>query len=456
MNVYDSERILDELAAHGYQPAETAEGADLILLNTCHIREKAAEKVYSEIGRLRRLKSAAAAEGRRLLIGVAGCVAQAEGEEIMRRAPAVDIVVGPQSYQRLPALVAKAQQGGRVVATDFAVEEKFGALDRLGAGRARAALSAATEPRYTAFLTVQEGCDKFCAFCVVPYTRGAEVSRPVAAIVAEAERLAAEGVREVTLLGQNVNAWHGEGPDGRRWGLGRLLFRLAEIPGIDRLRYTTSHPNDMDDELIAAHRDLDALMPYLHLPVQAGSDRILRAMNRRHSRADYLRTVDRIRQAQPEIALAGDFIVGFPGETEEDFADTLRIVDEVGYAAAFSFKYSPRPGTPAAAMEQIPEPVKADRLARLQGRIAAAQAAFAASRVGMTAEVLFERRGRHPGQVVGRSPWLSPVQVEAEAGLIGAIARVTITGTGPNSLFGTLAGSAALVPAETRRAEAAV
>ena len=280
-----------------------------------------------------------------MTIGVAGCVAQAEGDEIMRRAPAVDLVVGPQSYQRLPDLVAAAGRG-RVVATDFAVAEKFDALDRLAA-RPRAALG--TAPRYAAFLTVQEGCDKFCAFCVVPYTRGAEVSRPVAAIVAEATRLAAEGVREVTLLGQNVNAWRGEGPDGQEWGLGRLLFRLAEIPGIDRLRYTTSHPNDMDDALIAAHRDLDALMPYLHLPVQSGSDRILAAMNRRHRRADYLRTIDRVREARPGMALAGDFIVGFPGETEADFADTLRIVDEVGYASAFSFKYSPRPGTPAAA-----------------------------------------------------------------------------------------------------------
>jgi tRNA-2-methylthio-N6-dimethylallyladenosine synthase len=439
MNVYDSERMADALAEAGYAPVDAPESADLILLNTCHIREKAAEKVYSEIGRLRAIKTRAAAEGRSVTIGVAGCVAQAEGDEIMRRAPAVDLVVGPQSYQRLPGLVAKAGRGGRVVATDFAVTEKFGTLDRLAA-RARPAAGAAA--RHAAFLTVQEGCDKFCAFCVVPYTRGAEVSRPVEAIVAEASRLAAEGVREVTLLGQNVNAWRAEGPDGREWSLGRLLFRLAEIPGIDRLRYTTSHPNDMDDALIAAHGELEALMPYLHLPVQSGSDRILAAMNRRHRRSDYLRLIDRIRAARPGIALAGDFIVGFPGETEADFSDTLRIVDEVGYASAFSFKYSPRPGTPAARMDQVPEPVKAERLARLQAAITASQARFHASRVGLVAEVLFERTGRHPGQIVGRSPWLSPVQVDGDAGLIGSIRSVAITGIGPNSLFGVLAGAA--------------
>jgi tRNA-2-methylthio-N6-dimethylallyladenosine synthase len=451
MNVYDSERMTDALAEAGYAPVDSPESADLILLNTCHIREKAAEKVYSEIGRLRGIKMRAAAEGRSVTLGIAGCVAQAEGAEIMRRAPAVDLVVGPQSYQRLPDLVAQANRGGRVVATDFAVAEKFGMLDRL-AGRPRAERGADVGRRHAAFLTVQEGCDKFCAFCVVPYTRGAEVSRPVEAIVAEASRLAAEGVREVTLLGQNVNAWRGEGPDGTGWGLGRLLFRLAEIPGIDRLRYATSHPNDMDDELIDAHRDLDALMPYLHLPVQSGSDRVLAAMNRRHSRADYLRTIDKVRAARPAIALAGDFIVGFPGETEADFADTLRIVDEVGYASAFSFKYSPRPGTPAATLEPVPEPVKAERLARLQAAINAAQARFNASRVGMTAEVLFERTGRHQGQIVGRSPWLLPVQVDGDAGLVGSIQRVSITGVRPNSLFGTLAGHAP----ETRAAMAEV
>jgi tRNA-2-methylthio-N6-dimethylallyladenosine synthase len=368
-------------------------------------------------------------------IAVAGCVAQAEGDEIMRRAPAVDLVVGPQSYQRLPELLAEAQTGRRVVATDFAVAEKFAVLDRIGHSTPPGAAR-----RHTAFLTVQEGCDKFCAFCVVPYTRGAEVSRAAAAIVAEAERLAGEGVREVTLLGQNVNAWRGSGPDGAAWGLGALLFRLAAIPGIARLRYTTSHPNDMDDGLIAAHRDLGALMPYLHLPVQSGADRILAAMNRRHRRADYLRLIERIRAARPGIALAGDFIVGFPGETEEDFLDTLRIVDEVGYASAFSFKYSPRPGTPAASLPQVAEPVKAERLARLQAAIIASQRRFNAARIGTTAEVLFERTGRHSGQIVGRSPWLSPVQVAGDAALIGTIATVTITEAGPNSFFGALTG----------------
>ena len=453
MNAYDSERMTEALAPAGYVPTDTAELADLILLNTCHIREKAAEKVYSELGRLRQLKQG----GRPAVIGVAGCVAQAEGEEIVRRQPAVDLVVGPQSYHRLPQLLAEARDGP-VVATDLAAGEKFAALDRLnvrhgepahppleGEGRRDASAS----KRVAAFLTVQEGCDKFCTFCVVPYTRGAEASRPVAALVAEATRLAGEGVRELTLLGQNVNAWHGEGPDGRTWGLGELLLRLAEIPGIDRLRYTTSHPRDMDDALIAAHRDLDALMPYLHLPVQAGSDRVLAAMNRRHTRADYLRLVERIRVARPDIALAGDFIVGFPGETEADFAETLSIVDEVGYAAAFSFKYSPRPGTPAADAEQVSDAVKRDRLARLQARIDANRDAFMAARAGAVAEVLLERPGRHARQIVGRSPWLVPVQVEADRSLIGTIARVVIDRAGANSLFGSLvgAGRGALAPA---------
>jgi tRNA-2-methylthio-N6-dimethylallyladenosine synthase len=430
MNVYDSERMVDALAPAGYAPVDEVEAADLILLNTCHIREKAAEKVYSELGRLRRLKETGARDGRQVLVAVAGCVAQAEGSEIMRRAPQVDLVIGPQSYQRLPELIAEASAGKRVVETEFATADKFAALDRPGAWRFKGV---------AAFLTVQEGCDKFCTFCVVPYTRGAEVSRPAAAILAEARRRAGEGVHELTLLGQNVNAWRGEGPDGRSWGLGRLLVALAEIPGIDRLRYTTSHPRDMDDELIAVHRDLDALMPYLHLPVQSGSDRMLAAMNRRHSRRDYLRLVDRIRAARPAIALASDFIVGFPGEGDEDFGETLSIVKEVGYASAFSFRYSPRPGTPAATRaDQVPEQIKADRLARLQGLIDASQQAFHRSRVGEVAEVLFERNGRHAGQIVGRSPWLSPVQVEADAGLIGAIKPVRIDAVGPNSLFGSL------------------
>jgi tRNA-2-methylthio-N6-dimethylallyladenosine synthase len=448
MNVYDSERMTDALAPAGYVGTDTPESADLILLNTCHIRERAAEKVYSELGRLRRLKQAGAEHGREVLVGVAGCIAQAEGEEILRRAPAVDLVVGPQSYHRLPELLGKARQAP-VVETEFDTGAKFASL-------AKPAGEGGRQKRVAAFLTVQEGCDKFCSFCVVPYTRGAEVSRSFEAIVTEAGRLAAEGVREVTLLGQNVNAWQGEDSSGRAIGLGGLLFRLAEIPGLDRLRYTTSHPRDMDDALIAAHRDLDALMPYLHLPVQSGSDRILAAMNRKHGRADYLRLIERIRAARPDIALAGDFIVGFPGESEADFADTLRIVDEAGYASAFSFKYSPRPGTPAAtASGQVPEPVKAERLARLQALLDERQRAFLRSRVGTPAEILFERRGRKAGQIVGRSPWLLPVQVDGDDGLIGAIARVTITEVGANSLFASLVGHEPSAPRTAVAAEPA-
>ncbi len=455
MNVYDSERMADVLAGSGYRPVETPEAADLILINTCHIREKAAEKVYSELGRFRALKDAGRAAGRQVLVGVAGCVAQAEGAEIVARAPVVDLVVGPQSYQRLPALIAEAHAGRRVVETEFDVADKFDSLDTLvrHSGESRNPSSATPgtekpmdpglrrggETRVTAFLTVQEGCDKFCTFCVVPYTRGAEVSRPVAAIVAEARRLADEGVRELTLLGQNVNAWHGAGPDGNDWGLGRLLFRLAEIPGIDRLRYTTSHPRDMADDLIAAHRDLGALMPYLHLPVQSGSDRILAAMNRRHTAADYLRIVERIRAARPDIALASDYIVGFPGETEEDFAATLSILEDAGHVAAYSFKYSPRPGTPAAsAADQVPDDVKSERLQRLQALIGARQTEFLAARVGLTADILFERPGRHPGQIVGRSPWLQPIHIAGGPELIGTIRRVRIDSSSANSLFGTL------------------
>jgi tRNA-2-methylthio-N6-dimethylallyladenosine synthase len=438
MNVYDSERMTDVLAAVGYGPASTPQSADLIILNTCHIREKAAEKVYSELGRMRVLKEEAAGSGRDVVIAVAGCVAQAEGDEIVRRQPAVDIVVGPQSYHRLPELLEESGRGNAAVATDFSVADKFAALDRLDTSRPR---------RVAAYLTVQEGCDKFCTFCVVPYTRGAEVSRPPAAIIAEATRLAGEGVRELTLLGQNVNAWHGTGPDGGIWGLGRLLTRLAEIPGVDRLRYTTSHPLDMDDELIAAHRDLDALMPYLHLPVQSGSDRVLSAMNRRHTRLQYLRLVERIRQARPDVAIAGDFIVGFPGEDEADFRETLSIVDEAGYVAAFSFKYSARPGTPAASARQIPEPVKDERLHRLQAVIAARQNAFMRGRVGSAVDVLFERRGRHPGQIIGRSPWLAPIHLSAPESLIGTIGRVVLTDTGPQSFAGALTSQRFSVPA---------
>ena len=429
MNVYDSVRMGDALAGDGYVPTDAMEEADLILLNTCHIREKAAEKVYSALGRLRDMKQARKADGQELMIGVTGCVAQAEGEEILRRAPAVDVVVGPQTYHRLPEALRRAREGTRVVDTDYAVEDKFEHLPATEKARIRAR-------GVTAFLTVQEGCDKFCTFCVVPYTRGAEVSRPLRQIVDEARRLADAGVREITLLGQNVNAWHGEGPDGREWGLGDLLYRLAEVPGLARLRYTTSHPRDMDDRLIDAHRDLRALMPYLHLPVQSGSDRILKAMNRRHTASEYLRLIDRIRTARPDIAMSGDFIVGFPGETDVDFEDTLRIVQAVGYAQAFSFKYSTRPGTPGADLpDQVPEDVKSERLERLQTLLLKQQAEFAKSCVGKVIDLLLEKPGRNEGQVIGRSPWLQSVNVDAKTSQIGDIIPVRINGTGPNSLF---------------------
>lgn len=429
MNVYDSQRMTDALAADGYAETSVIEDADLVLLNTCHIRERAAEKVYSELGRIRELKNEKAAAGREILIGVAGCVAQAEGREIIRRAPAVDLVIGPQTYHRLPDVLARVRGGGKVVETEYALEDKFEHLPQ--PKRAQVA-----KRGVAAFLTVQEGCDKFCTFCVVPYTRGSEVSRSVAQIIAEAERLAEAGVREVTLLGQNVNAWHGAGPDGAEWGLGRLLYRLAEIPGIARLRYTTSHPRDMDDELIAAHRDLPTLMPYLHLPVQSGSDRILKAMNRRHKAEDYLRLIDRVRAARSDIAMSGDFIVGFPGETDADFEDTMRLVREVGYASAFSFKYSPRPGTPGAEMEgHVPEPLKDQRLHALQALLVEQQQAFTASMVGRTMTTLIEKPGRQAGQKVGRSPWLQPVIVDEKVGEIGDIIEVRITRPGFNSLY---------------------
>jgi tRNA-2-methylthio-N6-dimethylallyladenosine synthase len=433
MNVYDSRRMADTLAPEGFVETAEAGDADLVILNTCHIREKAAEKVYSELGRLRRMKEAAAAQGRRMLVAVAGCVAQAEGQEIIRRAPSVDLVFGPQNYHRLPELVARAERGGQAVDTEFALEDKFDHL----APPSRAAIRARGA---SAFVTVQEGCDKFCTFCVVPYTRGAEVSRPVEKVVAEVTHLATAGVREITLIGQNVNAYHGEGSDGRIWSLRRLLDRIAQIDGVERLRYTTSHPRDMDNDLITAHRDLPQLMPQLHLPVQSGADRILRAMNRRHSRADYLDIVRRLRDARPDLALTSDFIVGFPGETERDFADTLALVEEVGFSGAFSFKYSPRPGTPGAEMDdQISEQEKSERLQRLQWTIDRNQAAFNHSCRGRTFDVLFEKPGRHEGQLVGRSPYLQPVQVQAPASLIGEIAAVTITEVASNSLFGVLA-----------------
>ncbi len=433
MNVYDSGRMTDALAAEGYVATEEMEEADLVLLNTCHIREKAAEKVYSALGRLRETKKARAAEGREFMIGVAGCVAQAEGEEISRREPAVDVVIGPQTYHRLPQALKRARTGERVVDTEYALEDKFEHLPD--------PKKAKTGPRnVTAFLTVQEGCDKFCTFCVVPYTRGSEVSRPLAQIVGEAEKLVATGVRELTLLGQNVNAWHGVDAAGRELGLGDLLYRLAEIPGLARLRYTTSHPRDMDDRLIEAHRDLRMLMPYLHLPVQSGSDRILKTMNRRHKAAEYLALIERIRAARPDIALSGDFIVGFPGETEEDFEATLELVRKVGYAQAYSFKYSTRPGTPGADLpDQVPEDVKTERLARLQDLLLRQQQEFARSLIGETIDLLLEKPGRMPGQLIGRSPWLQSVNVDAKSSQIGDIIKVRITAAGPNSLFAEVA-----------------
>jgi tRNA-2-methylthio-N6-dimethylallyladenosine synthase len=425
MNVYDAERMADVLAPDGFVETAAMEEADLIVLNTCHIREKAAEKVYSELGRVRQIKRAREAEGFGTKVVVAGCVAQAEGAEIQRRAPVVDVVVGPQSYHRLPELITRVGRESRVVETEFPAENKF---DHLPAVRGRGV---------TAFLTIQEGCDKFCTFCVVPYTRGAEISRPVAKILAEAERLAYSGVREITLIGQNVNAYHGDGPDGGIWSLGRLLHRVAEIPGIERLRYTTSHPGDMDEALIAAHRDLPALMPYLHLPVQAGSDRILAAMNRRHTGGEYLRIVDKIRWARPDIALSSDFIVGFPSEKEADFESTICLVAEIGFASAFSFKYSPRPGTPGADMpDQVPEPIKAERLARLQGLLETQRQAFNRGTIGRTLSVLLEKPGRHPGQLAGKSPYFQAVQFVTDRHRVGDIVPVRIVRSGSNSLFG--------------------
>jgi len=434
MNVYDSDRMTDALAGAGYEATDRPEGADLIILNTCHIRERAAEKVYSELGRLRALKEERARAGLPTMVAVAGCVAQAEGAEIIHRASVVDLVFGPQTYHELPALLARAAVQPGVVETGMPAEDKFERLPVPAPARA-------ASRGHSAFLTVQEGCDKFCTFCVVPYTRGAESSRPVRQILAEAERLAEAGVREITLLGQNVNAYHGRGDDGQDWSLARLLGRLAEIPGLFRLRYTTSHPRDMADDLIAAHRDLAALMPFLHLPVQSGSDAVLKRMNRRHGRAEYLRLVERIRAARPDIALSSDFIVGFPGESEEDFAATLDLVEEVGFAQTFSFKYSPRPGTPAADLEgQVGEEIKTERLHRLQALLARQQAAFNLKTVGRTLDVLLERDGRHPGQLAGKSPYLQAVQLEAPATLKGEVVPVVITGTGTNSLFATLAG----------------
>jgi len=423
MNVYDSERMAEALGASGYVATDRADDADMILLNTCHIREKAAEKVYSELGRFKALKAA----NPELKIGVAGCVAQAEGAEIMRRQPLVDLVVGPQTYHRLPAMEQAVREGRRAVDTEFPDEDKFEHLPRgPRAGRGP-----------TAFLTVQEGCDKFCAFCVVPYTRGAEMSRPVARILTEARDLVARGVREITLLGQNVNAYHGAGEDGD-WGLARLIRALAKVEGLERIRFTTSHPNDMEDDLIAAHGDEPKLMPYLHLPVQSGSDRILKAMNRKHTAESYIRLIERLRAARPDLLLSGDFIVGFPSETDQDFEDTLALVRAVGYGQAYSFKYSARPGTPAAERANVPDEVASERLQRLQTLLTEQQYAAQDAMIGREVSVLFEKTGREAGQMVGKSDYLHAVHVTDPRPQIGQIARVRITGRTSNSLAGVL------------------
>lgn len=422
MNVYDGERMGELLDEKGLSPAPEGEDADLVVLNTCHIREKAAEKIYSDIGRLTKGKTQKKAP----MIAVAGCVAQAEGEEIMARAPAVSMVVGPQAYHRLPDMLDKAVQGERATDTDMPAIAKFGALPQ----RKR------RSP--TAFLTVQEGCDKFCTYCVVPYTRGAEISRPYNDLIGEAQRLIEAGAREITLLGQNVNAWSGEDTKGHKVGLAGLIRALAKLDGVERIRYTTSHPNDMEDDLIAAHGEVEKLMPYLHLPVQSGNDRVLKAMNRAHTAQSYLKLLERFREARPDIALSGDFIVGFPGETEAEFEDTLSLVDEVRYSQAFSFKYSPRPGTPAATMDnQIPREVMDDRLQRLQARLNRDQLAFNKGLEGKTCSVLIERKGKLPGQVLGKSPWLTSVWFEGDA-QIGDLARVKLVEAGPNAIRGVI------------------
>ncbi len=420
MNVYDSERMAETLGAQGYVATDTVDDADMVLINTCHIREKASEKLFSDLGRLRPAKAA----NPDLKIGVAGCVAQAEGAEIMRRMPLVDLVVGPQSYHRLPEMEAKIQTGERALDTEFPVEDKFEHLP------ARKALRGPT-----AFLTVQEGCDKFCAFCVVPYTRGAEVSRPPVRLLAEARDLVARGVREITLLGQNVNAYHAQDDSGV-WGLARLLREMAAIEGLERLRYTTSHPNDMEDDLIAAHGDCPEVMPYMHLPVQSGSDRILKAMNRKHTAEDYLRLIDRIRAARPDILLTSDFIVGFPGETDEDFEATMALIERVNYGMAYSFKYSARPGTPAAEKPEVDSAVADARLQRLQALLSKQQKAAQEAMVGRDVTVLYEKKGRMPGQMVGKSDHLHAVHVTDPSGVPGELVRVRITASSSNSLAG--------------------
>jgi tRNA-2-methylthio-N6-dimethylallyladenosine synthase len=436
MNVYDSARMADVLAPLGYAPASSAADADMVILNTCHIREKASEKVFSDLGRVRAFKTERAAHGKDMIIAVAGCVAQAEGAEIMARAPFVDIVLGPQTYHRLPEMVARAARtrdgkSSGILDTEFPAEPKF---DHLPAPRAEGP---------AAFLSIQEGCDKFCTFCVVPYTRGAEYSRPAADVLREARGLVAGGVREITLLGQNVNAYHGAGESGETWGLGRLARALAEIEGLVRIRYTTSHPRDMDDDLMTAHRDVPALMPFLHLPVQSGSDKILEAMNRGHTADDYRRIITTLRDYRPDMALASDFIVGYPGESDRDFEDTLDLVREIGFVQAYSFKYSPRPGTPAAALKtQVPEDVKDARLHALQDILDTQLRAFNVACVGRTFDVLLTHPGRHPGQLVGRSPYLQAVHVMADPKHIGTVARLTIVSVEAYSLGAVWADAA--------------
>ena len=429
MNVYDSARMADVLAPLGYMPVEEPEQADMVIFNTCHIREKATEKVFSDLGRLRVIKEARQQAGGDMMIAVAGCVAQAEGAEITARAPYVDMVFGPQTYHALPEMVASVEKSTgktRIVNTDFPVESKFDLLPDHAASQGP-----------SAFLAVQEGCDKFCTFCVVPYTRGAEYSRSVASLLAEAGRMVASGSREINLLGQNVNAFHGEGPDGEIWGLGRFIRALAEIPGLDRIRYTTSHPRDMQDDLIAAHRDVPALMPFLHLPIQSGSDRILSAMNRKHTADDYRRLIDRLRDVRPDLIMSGDFIVGFPGETDRDFEDTLAVIRDVGYGQAYSFKYSIRPGTPAAKLPgQVPEDVKTARLEILQNLLAEQQLALNKQSIGTTVPVLFDRRGRQQGQLLGKTPLMQSVHVNAPDRLFGQIVDVHIDTAKINSLSG--------------------
>jgi tRNA-2-methylthio-N6-dimethylallyladenosine synthase len=425
MNVYDSARMADILAPLGYAPVDAPEGADMVIMNTCHIRERASDKVFSALGRLRVLKEET---GGNMMIAVTGCVAQAEGEIILKRAPYVDLVVGPQAYHRLPELIAQVHRSqNAAIDTDFPVETKFDHLPE-----------AAAFQGVIANLTIQEGCDKFCSFCVVPYTRGAESSRPAASIIAEAKRMVAQGTREIALLGQNVNAYHGEGLGGKTWSLARLLAELADIPGLLRLRYTTSHPSDMTEELILAHRDNSALMPFLHLPVQSGSDKILAAMNRKHKADDFRRIVARLREVRPDMAFTSDFIIGHPGEAESDFEATMALVRETGFALAYSFNYSPRPGTPAAGLPQVPEEVKNARLYELQAELRRQQDAFNAGTVGLTTPVLFTGTGRYPGQIAGRSLYAQPVVVESAETLTGTIRHVTITHANPNSLLGTL------------------